>query len=264
VRRTYDSDHWGSSRCSVSWINVSQVAMAGLIRMCLPSVSPWTNVCLSLMNVSVIRPRPISVSTRTRSAGFACRLAPIVKWPMLCECGCGHPIEWKWWHKYEPAKFRHGHGGRGKPSLAADKLRGRPRPADVRARISKTKNGHTVDNVTRDKISATLAGRTPAHMIGSSNPMWNGGHSVVRHGIRASQEQRAWAKTIRRRANHTCERCGHRSKRHMHAHHKLPISSHPHMRLDLDNGECLCRPCHALAHPTIRVLHVKAVEPNTV
>lgn len=53
--------------------------------------------------------------------------------------------------------------------------------------------------------------------------------------------QSEWAKMIKERAGHECERCG--SKKELIAHHIKPVKTYPHLQADLDNGICVCRNC---------------------
>jgi len=56
----------------------------------------------------------------------------------------------------------------------------------------------------------------------------------------------AWSRTIRKRDNYTCVKCG--SKENCQADHIKPRISNPELTFDLDNGETLCDKCHYEKH----------------
>jgi len=62
----------------------------------------------------------------------------------------------------------------------------------------------------------------------------------TKHGSAAERE---WRTKVFRRDGWTCQDCGARGVR-LQADHIKPWSTHPDLRLDLDNGRTLCEPCH--------------------
>jgi hypothetical protein len=56
-----------------------------------------------------------------------------------------------------------------------------------------------------------------------------------------------WSKEIRERDNFKCKRCGIYDE-HIHTHHIASRARRPDLKLDLNNGMCLCISCHAWVH----------------
>lgn len=78
--------------------------------------------------------------------------------------------------------------------------------------------------------------------VGSENPNWKGGITVIKRGIRHSREYLLWKKAVVARDNYTCIWCG--SKDEIQADHIKRFSEHPELRFAIDNGRTLCFPCH--------------------
>lgn len=64
---------------------------------------------------------------------------------------------------------------------------------------------------------------------------------------RQSPKAVAWAKKVKKIGR--CEVCG--SKENLHAHHIVPWECSIKGRLDLKNGQCLCKSCHKVMHDPI-------------
>lgn len=57
-----------------------------------------------------------------------------------------------------------------------------------------------------------------------------------------------WRRAVLMRDDYTCQDCGRRQRRGIHAHHIKMKSEYPEIMLDLDNGITLCRDCHNKIH----------------
>lgn len=53
-----------------------------------------------------------------------------------------------------------------------------------------------------------------------------------------------WRVSVFKRDNFTCQCCGYNKGSILRAHHINNFSSHPHLRLDVENGITLCKDCH--------------------
>ena len=56
-----------------------------------------------------------------------------------------------------------------------------------------------------------------------------------------------WRKSIFNRDQYTCKECGQKGGE-LNAHHLKRFSTHPELRLDLENGITLCKQCHKQEH----------------
>lgn len=60
--------------------------------------------------------------------------------------------------------------------------------------------------------------------------------------LRSSVDYSIWRKTVLKRDNFTCLKCG--SKSNLHVDHIKPFAYFPDLRFDIDNGRTLCATCH--------------------
>lgn len=63
---------------------------------------------------------------------------------------------------------------------------------------------------------------------------------------RASFEYKEWRKAVLKRDNFTCQSCG--NNKNLHVHHLTRYADCEELRVDLNNGITLCKPCHYEAH----------------
>ena len=95
-------------------------------------------------------------------------------------------------------------------------------------------------------LSQGKCGRCYARGLkGSVNPHWKGGITSENKRIRSSDEYATWRTAIFVRDDYTCVACGKRGGV-LHADHIRPFAIYPGLRLDIDNGRTLCKPCHTL------------------
>ncbi len=91
--------------------------------------------------------------------------------------------------------------------------------------------------------------KKPHNKKGENNPNWKGGIKPANDIIRASKKYQEWREKVFHRDNWTCQRCGKRSKKNqyiiIHAHHIKPFAVFPDLRFIVDNGETICKKCHA-------------------
>lgn len=80
---------------------------------------------------------------------------------------------------------------------------------------------------------------------GYKNSAWKGGITPINTAIRNSEPYQEWRKEVFKRDDFTCQDCGKRGVE-LHADHIKPFAYFPALRLDLQNGKTLCKPCHQL------------------
>ena len=88
-----------------------------------------------------------------------------------------------------------------------------------------------------------------AHM-GEKCSWWKGGRMMnypESEKIRKSSEYILWRKSIYKRDDFICQKCG-KSGGKLNAHHIFNFADYPELRLAIDNGITLCKKCHLKFH----------------
>jgi len=98
---------------------------------------------------------------------------------------------------------------------------------------------HTVES--KEKMKLAKLGK-----IGSLANNWQGGKTVGQRA-RMLKEYNVWRMLVYKRDNFTCQKCGSVGK-NLNAHHIKRYSKFPKLRLSVDNGLTLCKPCHVKLH----------------
>lgn len=80
---------------------------------------------------------------------------------------------------------------------------------------------------------------------GENHWNWQGGIGLERDVMKETFEYKNWRKSVFERDNYTCQCCGETGIR-LNAHHIKNYSSHPKLRLDINNGITLCEKCHSI------------------
>lgn len=82
------------------------------------------------------------------------------------------------------------------------------------------------------------------NLIGEKAPNYVHGKCNDNLLFRASKEFKAWRKSVFKRDNYTCQKCGSKSTGNLEAHHIKDFALYPELRLDINNGLSLCKDCH--------------------
>ena len=78
---------------------------------------------------------------------------------------------------------------------------------------------------------------------GERSNFWKGGITPINKAIRSSLEYEEWRNKVFERDLYTCVNCG-KIGGWLEADHIKPFSLYPDLRLDVNNGRTLCKPCH--------------------
>ncbi len=79
---------------------------------------------------------------------------------------------------------------------------------------------------------------------GENGSNWQGGISSENELLRASSEYKQWRTSVFERDNYTCQMCGDDKGGNLEAHHLFPFSDYDILRLEVYNGQTLCKDCH--------------------
>lgn len=92
-------------------------------------------------------------------------------------------------------------------------------------------------------MGANSGSFTSARVSGAANHNWKGGITPENQKIRHSKEYMDWRTAVFQRDDYTCQECGSRGYK-LNADHIKPFAYFPELRLAIDNGRTLCKPCH--------------------
>lgn len=98
----------------------------------------------------------------------------------------------------------------------------------------------------RQRAGMSMRGQKRPTCSGPLHPKWRGGIKQKRAQLRNLAVVRDWRRSVFERDDYTCHDCGHRHPKQMQAHHIKPWALFPELRLDVSNGQTLCRPCHLI------------------
>ena len=79
--------------------------------------------------------------------------------------------------------------------------------------------------------------------LGAKSHFWKGGVSSENKKFKESLEYQLWREAVIKRDNYLCIWCKIKSHK-VDADHIKPFSEYPELRVAIDNGQTLCRPCH--------------------
>lgn len=112
-------------------------------------------------------------------------------------------------------------------------------------KICRQCNGHfTVSPYRKDTAQFCSRRCLGLSRNGDKCARWQGGLTAKHTKIRNSDAYKLWRKAVFERDNYTCVYCGDAPGGRLEADHIKLFSLFPELRLDLDNGQTLCQPCH--------------------
>lgn len=111
---------------------------------------------------------------------------------------------------------------------------------ETRAKLSKARKGN--QNAKGAVRSEEFRKRVSEALRGDRSPNWRGGISREKP---TGLEYRAWRMAVFTRDEFTCQDCGDDSGGNLEAHHIKSWAFYPQHRYDIDNGQTLCKTCHA-------------------
>lgn len=94
-------------------------------------------------------------------------------------------------------------------------------------------------------------GRTTATVKGKDHPNWKGGITPQIVLLRQSAMYQIWRNAVFLRDDFTCQDCGLKGS-YLHAHHIKSFADFPNLRFKIENGQTLCKNCHAKLHVKLR------------
>ena len=80
---------------------------------------------------------------------------------------------------------------------------------------------------------------------GEDHYRWSGGKYVTNYEVRKSPRYKRWRRAVLKKDAYICQGCGVRGGK-LEADHKKLFSLYPELRLDIINGQTLCKSCHAV------------------
>lgn len=116
-------------------------------------------------------------------------------------------------------------------------------PEEQKRKIAETNRQQGAIKRLRDHIAKNGAWNKGKTGLGGYH--WSGYVRVTPDAtlFRSTIAYKEWRRQVLVRDDFTCQMCGARGGK-LHADHILPYSSHPELRLSLENGRTLCIPCH--------------------
>jgi 5-methylcytosine-specific restriction endonuclease McrA len=96
---------------------------------------------------------------------------------------------------------------------------------------------------TKQLIGALKKGKPLLSLSKDKSIWWKGGITPINQLIRTSRKYKAWRQSVFERDNYTCKLCGKRGVE-LNANHIKRFVDYPDLRMDINNGITLCKPCH--------------------
>lgn len=113
---------------------------------------------------------------------------------------------------------------------------------------NKGKRGYSLDLTEEGKKSKSLISKINAKRAENSH-FWRGGITEERGLI--GQWTRSVAKQVHEKYNYCCQNCLGERNGKLHAHHILPVCTHPEHSYDVNNLVTVCNKCHYDIHKTL-------------
>ena len=115
-------------------------------------------------------------------------------------------------------------------------------------KVDSQKGKLVYDNTGKKHSEETKKKMSESHK-GEKAYQWKGGITPEHHNARNSDEYAVWRASVYKRDNWTCQDCGIKcQKGNIVAHHLISFVERKDLRHVVENGQVLCRPCHARVH----------------
>ena len=135
-------------------------------------------------------------------------------------------------------------------------FKGKHHTEETRRRMSAIHKGkkYRLGKRLTDEQRINISNGTKLHALrGRDNPRWKGGISPATQRARYSYEMKEWRRKVFEHDHFICQKCGNNKGDILIAHHIKLFSNHPELRLAVDNGITVCKPCHQLIHSVYNI-----------
>jgi 5-methylcytosine-specific restriction endonuclease McrA len=121
--------------------------------------------------------------------------------------------------------------------------------SEQRQIMSDAHKGNKHSEETKRKIAEKQRGVPRPQTSGERNPNWHGGVAGPNAIVRITKPYQIWRWGVLAKSCWSCDGCGATGVK-FNAHHIVSFSRNKRLRLSINNGSCLCIPCHNEFHKT--------------
>ncbi len=129
---------------------------------------------------------------------------------------------------------------KGTKGVMHNPLKGKQMSLEWREKLSLAKKGKPIPHLHNEEVRKKIGDA----QRGEKHYNWKGGVVSEADRLRRTKEGKAWKLAVKLRDGYKCVQCG--SKEQLQIDHIKPFSTHPELRVAIDNGRTLCFECHKL------------------